>query len=92
MSEPTNQSDADAKVIREIVHYAASINRVKSATINESSALIVELDFDSLQMLELFSSIERKFKVSLIDADVPISEMKTPGDIGRLVNRLRAAR
>lgn len=74
------------KVEQEIIALIADIAGVEESEITPDTSFQKDLDIDSIRTIEITVAIEKKFKVSVRDEDVP--KITTVRQAVELVNRL----
>jgi acyl carrier protein len=70
-------------VEKEIISIIADVSGYEEGEIRPNSHLVNELEMDSIKAIEIVVAIEKKFKVSIRDEDIP--KITTPGQIISLV-------
>ena len=73
-------------VEKEIISIIADVSGFDEKEINPDTKLADELEIDSIKAIEITVAIEKKFKISVRDEDVPNST--TVGSAVELVNNL----
>jgi acyl carrier protein len=58
-------------VEREIVSIIADVSGVENSDIHPETNIVKDLEIDSIKAIEITVAIEKKFKISIRDEDVP---------------------
>ena len=73
-------------VRREIVAIIADVSGFEEEEIRPDVRLVEDLEMDPIKAIEIAVAIEKKFRVSIRDEDIP--KIKTPREIMTLVDSL----
>jgi acyl carrier protein len=73
-------------VEREIISIISDVSGFDEEEIRPDTKLVEELEIDSIKAIEITVAIEKKFKISVRDEDVP--KIKTVNDALKIVNSL----
>jgi acyl carrier protein len=71
---------------KDIISIISDISGVDEGEIALDSALVKDLEIDSIKAIEIAVAVEKKFKVSIRDEDIP--KITTPGQIISLTKTL----
>jgi acyl carrier protein len=71
---------------REIISIVSDVSGFDAEEINLDTNLVKELEIDSIKAIEITVAIEKKFKISVRDEDVP--NITTVRQAAELVNNL----
>jgi acyl carrier protein len=71
---------------KDIILIISDISGVDEGEITLDSALVKDLEIDSIKAIEIAVAVEKKFKVSIRDEDIP--KITTPGQIISLTKTL----
>ncbi len=73
-------------VEKEVVSIISNISGVDESEITSETNFVKDLEVDSIKAIEITVALEKKFKVSVKDEDIP--NITTVGKAVELVNRL----
>ena len=73
---------------KEIISIIADVSGFDEKEINLDTKLADELEIDSIKAIEITVAIEKKFKISIRDEDIP--NITTPRQVVELTNKLIA--
>lgn len=76
-------------VEKEVVSIISNISGVDESEITSETNFVKDLEVDSIKAIEITVALEKKFKVSVKDEDIP--NITTVGKAVELVNRLISA-
>ncbi len=74
---------------KEVVSIISKISGVDEEEITPETNFVKDLEVDSIKAIEITVALEKKFKVSVKDEDIP--DITTVGKAVELVNRLISA-
>lgn len=89
-SAPSHLSPPAADVATTIA-VIAELKAIDAATIGPTTSLTRELAFDSIEMLDLLATLERRFDVALLTNLEDLVHVDTPASLTQLVSRRRGA-
>ena len=71
---------------REIISIVSDISGVDPEEITPDTILAKDLEIDSIKAIEIVVAVEKKYKISVRDEDIP--NITTPGQIVDITKRL----
>lgn len=76
-------------MIEEILSLVRQLEGCRGRVVRPDSNLLVELDLDSLALLELAELVHRAFDIHILAEPYSLRDIATPADIAQLVLRSR---
>jgi len=73
-------------VEKEVISIIADVSGIEEEEIGLDSNLFTDLDIDSIKAIEIAVALEKKFKVSIRDEEIP--KITTPNQIIAITNKL----
>ncbi len=71
---------------KEIISIISDVSGVDEGEISLDANLVTDLEIDSIKAIEIAVAVEKKYKVSIRDEDIP--KITTPGQIITLTKNL----
>ena len=75
-----------SSVEKEVISIIADVSGIEEEEIGLDSNLFTDLDIDSIKAIEIAVALEKKFKVSIRDEEIP--KITTPNQIIAITNKL----
>ena len=71
---------------KEIISLISEVSGIDAEEISHDANLVTDLEIDSIKAIEIAVAVEKKYKVSIRDEDIP--KITTPGQIITLTKNL----